>query len=171
MREALTEALQEYQGALVLVSHDRHLLRTTCDEFLLVAQGKVSEYDGDLDDYRQFLSTRQNTSTDSASESRPKGQSRKEERREAARSRQSGSGPRRSLEKRSGALERDIARLGADLQRADAQLASSSFYGDGTSDAVRKVLAERAKLAKTIEGLESEWMQVLAELEEMGQDA
>ncbi len=171
MREALTEALQEYQGALVLVSHDRHLLRTTCDEFLLVANGQVAEYDGDLDDYRQFLSTRQSNAPNNTADARPKGQSRKEERREAAKSRQSGTGRRRPIEKRSGALEKDIARLGADLQRIDGQLADTGFYGDGTSDAVRKALSERAKLAEALAAVENEWMEVLSQLEAMGPDA
>jgi ATP-binding cassette subfamily F protein 3 len=171
MREALTEALQEYQGALVLVSHDRHLLRTTCDEFLLVANGQVAEYDGDLDDYRQFLSTRQSNAPNNTADARPKGQSRKEERREAAKSRQSGTGRRRPIEKRSAALEKDIARLGADLQRIDGQLADTGFYGDGTSDAVRKALSERAKLAEALAAVENEWMEVLSQLEAMGPDA
>ena len=66
-----------------------------------------------------------------AADARPKGQSRKEERREAAKSRQSGTGHRRPIEKRSAALEKDIARLGADLQRIDGQLADTGFYGGG----------------------------------------
>ena len=55
MRHALTMALQDYQGGMVLVSHDRSLLRATCDRFLLVADGKVQEFDGDLEDYRNWL--------------------------------------------------------------------------------------------------------------------
>src|SRR5690606_34818582 len=55
MREALTLALQEYEGAMVLVSHDRHLLRTTSDTLMLVADGAVTPFDGDLDDYRDWL--------------------------------------------------------------------------------------------------------------------
>jgi len=56
MRHALTIAMQEYEGAMIIVSHDRHLLRTVTDTFLLVANGKVDEFDGSLDDYRQWLS-------------------------------------------------------------------------------------------------------------------
>ena len=55
MREALTEALQDYTGALIVVAHDRHLLRATADELWLVADGKVAPFDGDLDDYRQWV--------------------------------------------------------------------------------------------------------------------
>ena len=57
MREALTLALQEYEGGVVLVSHDRHLLRTTADQLLLVADGKVVPFDGDLDEYGAWLNT------------------------------------------------------------------------------------------------------------------
>ena len=58
MREALTEALQDYEGALVVVAHDRHLLRATTDALWLVADGKVAPFDGDLDDYRDWVLTR-----------------------------------------------------------------------------------------------------------------
>jgi len=57
MRHALTLALQDFQGAVILVSHDRALLRATCDQFLLVADGKAAVFDGDLDDYSQWLNT------------------------------------------------------------------------------------------------------------------
>src|SRR5690606_27303995 len=55
MRHALTMALQEFEGAVIVVSHDRHLLRNTVNEFLLVADGKVNEFDGDLEDYYQWM--------------------------------------------------------------------------------------------------------------------
>ena len=58
MREAVTLALQEYEGAMVLVSHDRHLLRTATDSLMLVADGTLAPFDGDLDDYRDWLATR-----------------------------------------------------------------------------------------------------------------
>jgi ATP-binding cassette subfamily F protein 3 len=181
MREALTEALQEYQGALVLVSHDRHLLRTTCDEFLLIADGRVAEYDGDLDDYRQSLAGRKpgKAPEPAAAPVAPKPElSRKDERkggdsrqRESAGSRPRGDAPRnngagrKSLEKRSGALEKDISTLTEQLKKIDAQLASADFYGDGQGDAVHKALAERTKVAQALEAREAEWMGLLEELE------
>jgi len=165
MREALTEALQEYQGALVLVSHDRHLLSTTCDEFLLVADGKVAEYDGDLEDYGRFLASRRNQAL-------PRGgaeaqtPSRKAVRRDAAEKRQTQSSGRRNLEKRSAALEKDLAGRTEELRRIDAQLASAEFFGDGSSEVVQTTLSERTRLAGAIEKLEGEWMELLAQLEQ-----
>ena len=61
MRHALDMALQEYQGALVLVSHDRHLLRTVCDTFLIVSDGRALPFDGDLEDYRRWITQRDTT--------------------------------------------------------------------------------------------------------------
>ena len=58
MRHALTMALQDYEGAMVLVSHDRALLRATCDRFVLVDGGRIQPFDGDLDDYRDWLASR-----------------------------------------------------------------------------------------------------------------
>jgi ATP-binding cassette subfamily F protein 3 len=195
MREALTEALQEYQGALVLVSHDRHLLSTTCDEFLLVHEGRVSPYDGDLDDYARLLAARRAAPVNATE---AKGQSRKEIRRDAAKrrnergpkangaanapqgaastvplpghdapaaKRQNQSSGRRDLEKRSASLEKDLGARTEELRSIDAQLASTEFYGDGSSEAVQNVLSARARLADTIESLEGEWMDLLAQLE------
>src|SRR6185295_15868742 len=68
MREALAEALQDYSGALVVVAHDRHLLRATTDLLWLVADGKVAPFDGDLDDYRDWvLGPRRRSAVDTAS--------------------------------------------------------------------------------------------------------
>jgi energy-coupling factor transporter ATP-binding protein EcfA2 len=68
MREALTIALQETEAGMVLVSHDRHLLRATCDELWLVADGKVTPFDGDLDDYADWLN--QSRAAEKSAESR-----------------------------------------------------------------------------------------------------
>lgn len=184
MREALTEALQEYSGALVLVSHDRHLLRTTCDEFLLVADGAVSPYDGDLDDYRQALASRRSVAAGAKADAKqapsgksaaqPKSASRKDERREAAQARGAKDARNkalRALEKRAAAIESSLARLGAELAKLDAALAAPGFYGDGSSDAVKQTLKERAKLAQTIEAHEAEWLQHQAELEAVKADS
>ena len=165
MREALTEALQEYQGALVLVSHDRHLLSTTCDEFLLVADGVVNPYDGDLEDYGRFLASRRNQAVQRGS-AEAQTPSRKEVRRDAAERRQNQNSGRRNLEKRSAALEKDLAGRTEELRRIDAQLASAEFFGDGSSEVVQTTLGERTRLAGAIEKLEGEWMELLAQLEQ-----
>jgi ATP-binding cassette subfamily F protein 3 len=162
MREALTEALQEYTGALVLVSHDRHLLRTTCDAFLLVADGQVVPYDGDLDDYRQAMTARRPGEAQSG-----KGPSRKDERREAAQNRDAQTKNRRSVEKKIKAVETRMTAVAAEQARCDGQLASAEFYGDGSSTAVRQMLQERARIATATEQLEAEWLALNAEIEKM----
>ena len=161
MREALTEALQEYSGALVLVSHDRHLLRTTCDAFLLVADGQVVPYDGDLDDYRQALASRRPAADDRA----PKGQSRKDERREAAQARETQTRERRQIEKRIKAIEAEMTRVSAEQSRVDGLLSAPDFYGDGSSDAVRKALTERSRTIASMEKLEAEWLDMQTQIE------
>ena len=161
MREALTEALQEYSGALVLVSHDRHLLRTTCDAFLLVADGQVVPYDGDLDDYRQALASRRPAADDRA----PKGQSRKDERREAAQAREAQSRERRQVEKRIKTIEAEMNRVSAEQSRVDGLLSEPDFYGDGSSDAVRKALTDRSRIIASMEKLEAEWLDMQTQIE------
>src|SRR5690554_3614775 len=85
MRDALTLALQDFEGAMVLVSHDRHLLRTVCDRFLLVSDGRAEDFDGDLDDYRQWLASRRNVAAAAAgSAGDNSAAARKDKRREAA---------------------------------------------------------------------------------------
>jgi ATP-binding cassette subfamily F protein 3 len=170
MREALTEALQAYMGAIVLVSHDRHLLRTTCDEFLLVADGAVTPYDGDLDDYQQTLAARRSGINDTGAaggttEKGDKAPSRKDERRNAAAARDNRAKNLKVLEKRAATLETKMSGLNAELARIDAQLASPGFFGDGTSEAVAKALKDRERVAKEVEAAESDWLKLQEEME------
>jgi len=81
MRHALSVALQEYEGALVVVSHDRHLLRSVTDQLLLVADGKIQAFDGDLDDYRVWLTEKKRGSEEVAPGDTGGGVSRKDQRR------------------------------------------------------------------------------------------
>ena len=164
MREALTEALQEYEGALVLVSHDRHLLRTTCDEFLLVAERAVLPYDGDLDDYQKALASRRAAAAGS-DPTATRAPSRKDERREAAQARESVAKGRRTLEKRAAGIEATLAKLGAELTRIDALLAVPGFYGDGTNEAVTQALKDRARVTHDLEQAESRWLELQGKLE------
>ena len=182
MREALTEALQTYMGAIVLVSHDRHLLRTTCDEFLLVADGVVTPYDGDLDDYQQTLAARRSGINDTGIKGgmnggttdggaggttgkADKAPSRKDERRNAAAARDSRAKNLKALEKRATTIETNISRLNAEIARIDAQLASPGFFGDGTGDAVAKALKDRERVAREVEAAESDWLKLQEEME------
>ncbi|MBM3347407.1 MAG: ATP-binding cassette domain-containing protein, partial [Betaproteobacteria bacterium] len=171
MREALTEALQGYLGAIVLVSHDRHLVRTTCDEFLLVADGAVTPYDGDLDDYQQGLAARRSGMNDSGTAASPaektaKAPSRKDERGSAAAARDNRAKNIKALEKRAAILETKMSGLNAELARIDAQLASPGFFGDGTGDAVVKALKDRERVAGEVDAAEADWLKLQVEMEE-----
>jgi ATP-binding cassette subfamily F protein 3 len=162
MREAVALALQEYEGAMVLVSHDRHLLRTATDLLVLVADGGVSPFDGDLEDYRQWLAAR-------GAAARPKpaaGPSRREQKRAAAAARQARSRSRKPLEDRLRTLESEIARLTGVKAEVEGRLASAAFYSQRDQDEVAAALREQVRLAAELEQAESEWLQLQSELEE-----
>ncbi len=109
MRHALSQALQEYEGAMVLVSHDRHLLRTTCDQLLLVNDGNVTEFKGDLDDYPRWLAERErySTTTSDAEEKEHSATARKDRKRQEAERRRQLQPLRNKLKK----LEQQLERL------------------------------------------------------------
>jgi ATP-binding cassette, subfamily F, member 3 len=163
MREAVALALQEYEGAMVLVSHDRHLLRTATDLLVLVADGGVSAFDGDLEDYREWLAARR-----TVDRSKPgPGASRREQKRAEAAARQARSRSRKPLENRLRALDRELERLARQKEEVEARLASEAFYAQGDQDEVTAALREQVRLAALVEQAESEWLQLQAELEEI----
>jgi len=161
MREALALALQEYEGAMVLVSHDRHLLRTATDLLVLVADGSVRPFDGDLEDYRDWLSGRRadaKAKPDAAS-------SRRAEKRAQAEARQARARSRKPLEERLRQLERDIDRLAHEKAGLEAKLASESFYAQGDQDEVAAALREQGRVAEALDKAESEWLRLQSALE------
>ena len=162
MREALTEALLEYEGALVLVSHDRHLLRTTADALLLVEDGRVSPYEGDLDDYRTLLRIRRQRPS-----AAPGGVSRREERRLAAEARQVKSKQRKPLLGKLEKIERDLGRRTRDLARVEALLASEEIYAPENRERLAASVLEQSQLRAQIELLEAEWIRLHEEIERL----
>ena len=183
-REALTEALQTYEGAIVLVSHDRHLLRTTADVLYRVADGGVSEFDGDLDDYRT-LAVKDNAGSNgqrggtaegdngsgSGSSGGSGGGNRREERRAAAGLRQAQAAKKKPLQQRSQQLEKQLATLESERSAIEAQLASDSFYSGNDRDAVESAIRASAELRRRIDGVEEQWLAVQAELEAMSAES
>src|SRR5690606_30866098 len=126
MRLALTMALQEFSGAVVVVSHDRHLLKSTTDEFLLVADGQVQPFDGDLEDYARWLvdyRTRQAPASSSA-ESNPDKTDKRVQRQAAAALRQQLAPHKREADK----LEKELGQLHEKLAAVEARLGSSDIY-------------------------------------------
>ncbi|MCZ7563726.1 MAG: ATP-binding cassette domain-containing protein [Burkholderiales bacterium] len=164
MREALTLALQEFEGAMVLVSHDRHLLRTATDALMLVASARLQPFDGDLDDYRDWLGA-QRTDGRRRAAGAP---SRRDEKRAEAAARQALADRRKPLLKRVATLERRMAALGAEKRRLEELLASTEFYSGADQDEVGKALREQGSVSAELETVESEWFALQAELEQIG---
>jgi len=164
MRLALTMALQEFSGAVLVVSHARHLLKSTTDDFLLVAVGKVETFDGDLDDYTRWLvEYRQRNAPVSTTPVNPDKTDKKAQRQAAAALRQQLAPHKRQADK----LEAELAKLHEELAGVDASLSDSALYEAARKDELRELLARQAKL-KVREGeLEEAWMQALEVLESM----
>jgi len=159
MRHALTLALQEYEGAIVLVSHDRHLLRTTVDSLWLVANGGVQPFDGDLDDYRDWL--RQREAGAGAAESA--GATRKQQKRDEAEARNQRYAQKRPLAQRLAKLERRIADLERERKPLGLWLADPGSYAD--KEKLQSALLCEAALRLELERAEEEWLVLQAELE------
>ena len=167
MREALTLALQNFPGAIVIVSHDRHLLKATVDEYWLVDQGKVQEFDGDLDDYHQYLATRVELSPSGSSmpgavaNNSGAAVDRKEQKRLEAEKRQRLAPLRKQLEK----AEKRMEKLQSQLATVEEQLGDTALYDAARKADLQKLLTEQAKLKGELEEVEMEWMSISEELE------
>ncbi|MBY0340470.1 MAG: ATP-binding cassette domain-containing protein, partial [Rhodocyclaceae bacterium] len=144
MREALNLALQEYEGGVVLVSHDRHLLRTTADALYLVADGKVEAFDGDLDDYADWLAVQRAAQQAPDEDKAQSREERKEARKSAAADRQALLAQRRPLLKESEKLEQQIARWQVQRSELEAQLADPALYEKNDSALIQKLNQEQA---------------------------
>ncbi len=170
MRHALTRALAGYDGSLVLVSHDRALLRTVCDSFMLVADGRAVPFDGDLEDYLAWLTTRRDSASldetvAGAAESR---ENRKAQRETAAAERQQKLSRRRPLLKESTQLETRMARLETERKDLEAKLADTAYYAQTPSAEVQATSRRCAEVIAELGDVEERWLEVHAELEEIG---
>ena len=171
MRQALANAIQNFTGAIVLVSHDRHLLRVTCNQFLLVDACAATEYAGDLEDYAVWLKARAKQAIDPDSSSQvvaqPKkagsAESNKARKKREAQQRQA-SQPLRNKIKR---LEDDLATLRSSLVEIDNQLVDNSLYAESAKDKLAEILQLKASIQKNIEDTEWSWMSVSEELEQL----
>ncbi len=162
MRHALTLALQEYEGAIVLVSHDRHLLRTSVDSFWLVTDGAVQPFDGDLEDYRDRLRLREA----GVAAAEPAGATRKQQKREQAEARNRRYARKRPLQNRIAKLEERIARLERERALLGKWLADPESYADANK--FKLELVREGKLAGELTKAEEEWLALQAELETLG---
>lgn len=169
-REALTMALSQFEGALLLVSHDRHLLRSTCDSLILVHDGSCGAYDGDLDDYAALVLEHRKSVLEADRQSRAVPQAepqvnRREERRQAAQERAQKAALKKPLLKKLADLEKRMNEGNAKLAELDAKIADSGWYASAAPEEVQTVMKERGLLADEVAKIEEEWLTVSEEIE------
>ena len=172
-REALTMALSTFEGAVLLVSHDRHLLRAVADKLWLVHEGRVEPYEGDLDDYAELvLEHRRTTFAEERAERQAKKEApavnKKEARRELALERQRIAELRRPLKKELERVERELARENEKLKALAERLADPAFYAESDPEAVAKTTREHGELAPKVEALEMRWLELSEQIESIG---
>jgi ATP-binding cassette subfamily F protein 3 len=172
MCHALTMALQSFSGAMILVSHDRHLLRNSVDEFLLVADGHVQAFDGDLDEYQQWLlKSKQNNSTSKTPISKSVKNidtlkiDRKEQRRQAAEQRNQ----LQPMKKKVSKVEAAIASNELELSSIESKLLDNTIYEDVNKAKLQEIMQRQGELRSQNETLEEDWMQLHEELEALEQ--
>ena len=179
MREAIIMALADYKGALIVVSHDRHLLKTTTNEFYLVSEGKLGPFDGDLDDYHNYL-----TELDKKNE-----QLRKEAHREKAEEKNNAVSGKtsfkskeqkkleaefreklRPIKKEIEILDKKMAELSARKKELENQLADEKLYDAANKNELQQILLEQSKVANELEECEMLWMEKSELLEEKNRE-
>jgi ATP-binding cassette subfamily F protein 3 len=168
MRHALTLAMQEYEGAMIIVSHDRHLLRTVSDQLLLVDAGKVTAFDGTLEDYRQWIqeekknmlaaNKKQNTQIQDAGQP---ASSKKEARQNSAEARRQLKPLQNKLKK----LEKKMEELGAEKNKLESKLSDSEIYNEENKTVLKDLLAQQVKVESELQEIEMGWLEVSEELE------
>jgi ATP-binding cassette subfamily F protein 3 len=177
-REALTMALAQIEGTLVVVSHDRHLLRATTEEFIIVADGRLQPFDGDLDDYKDWLFQTKlgkgNAALPAAQQSKaapvaapvPPAE-RKEQKRVEAEERQRVAALKKPIENRIKRLEEQMAKLNAKKADVDARLLEPGIYEADQKDALKNLVADQAFLTRDLGQLENEWLELQEQLESL----
>jgi ATP-binding cassette, subfamily F, member 3 len=183
-REALTTALAEFGGSMLLVSHDRHLLRTTVDRFWIVADGGVQEFDGDLEDYRDWLAQHQsNARKQELAGKQPAGSvsltpppnatitvesnnaDRKQQKREEAQERQRSALLRKPIEAKLVKIEKELETIQSKLKALDALIADADLYSESRRQERVQTLAQHGEFTKKHGELEEVWLELQSELE------
>lgn len=162
MRHALTLALQAFEGGVVLISHDRSLLRTSCDRFMLVSDGKATLFDGDLDDYATWVSEQRSKERAAAM---PAASEKKNSYTQNKLDRQARAAARRPLVKESEQLEKDLAIWQQDKQTCDTRLNEPALYENNDKTELQALLKEQSALTLKIEQAEERWLIVHEQLE------
>lgn len=181
-REALTMALAQFEGTLVVVSHDRHLLRATTDQFIIVADGKLQPFDGDLDDYKDWLfktklgkgatvlpAAGKDNKTDfplapTVVPAAP-AVDKKDQKRQDAEERQRLTALRKPIENKLKRQEEQIAKRTAQKEDIDAKLAEPGIYDAANKAKLKQLLADQTFFTKDLAQLEAEWLDLQEQLE------
>ena len=164
MRHALTMALQDFEGAVIIVSHDRHLLRNTVNEFLLVADGRVSEFDGDLEDYYKWLLQERQTQAAAEEKYAPENENKvdkKAQRQQSAAQRQQ----LKPLTNKLKNLESQMEKYQTKLADIETQLGDSSIYDDKNKANLQQLLLDQAKVQQQLDEAEENWLLISEEIE------
>jgi ATP-binding cassette subfamily F protein 3 len=181
-REALTLALAQFDGTLVVVSHDRHLLRATTDQFIIVADGQLQPFDGDLDDYKDWLfktklgkgttvlpaaGKENKTEFPVASPVAPSAPAvdKRDQKRQDAEQRQRSAALRKPIENKIKRLEEQIAKRQAQKAEVDAKLGEPGVYDAANKAKLKTLLADQSFFTKDLAQLEGEWLELHEQLE------
>ncbi|MDF0607108.1 ATP-binding cassette domain-containing protein [Neisseriaceae bacterium TC5R-5] len=164
MRHALTLALQDFSGALIVVSHDRSLLEATTDLFWLVSGGTVQAFDGDLEDYRQWRLS-QLADSNKSDNSEAGGPNRKQQKREEAEQRQRLAQQRKPLQQKLKKRELELEQLSAEKTRLDNFMASEDAYNEGNKAQLAEAVRRLGEVSSQLADVEEAWLRLQAELE------
>jgi ATP-binding cassette subfamily F protein 3 len=156
MREALAEALSDFDGAIVLVSHDRHLIGLVCDKFVRVADGKVEPFDGDLDEYAAWLRSR-------SSEPKPKADAKAAKPATKPAAKPSDADARRLKQ-----LESRLAELSSEAKHIADELADPGVYNSDGGAVLVQLTQRQARVLGERETVEAEWLALAEALEAAG---
>ena len=163
MRHALTLALQSFQGALIVVSHDRSLLEATTDSFLLIDKGRLKNFDGDLNDYRQWRLTQENAATAPAASTQS--QNRKDTKRIEAQIRQEKARRSKPIQQKIDKAEKEMAQLSEIQTACEAFLAQEEAYFEENKEKLQDTLSNLAKVKTQLAQIEETWLTCQEELE------
>ena len=163
MRQALVLALQEFGGAIILIAHDRYLLESCVDEFYLVANGKVSDFNGDIDDYQQWLNEDKKQSLQSTKTVNENVIDKKQLRREQAELRKKASPLRKQADK----FEKKVHKYQLELAQVEEVLGDSEIYQAEFKTRLTELLKQQAQLKNDIEENEMHWLELEEQIEEI----
>ena len=164
MRHALTVALQTFEGAMVIVSHDRHLLRLTCNDYYLVDGGRVQSFNGDLDDYHKWLleANKAESKVDAPKASNAVIDKKEQKRKQAERRNKLS-----PLKKQQNKLEKQQEKITTRLSELEERLADTGLYEDDNKSELTAIIDERTQLTQNMDESEMEWLELQEQIEEI----